>query len=155
MIGKNHKGAMVTPACGASRYTPATLLPGKHAEGVTTAVTRLLGPHKRKRHTVTSDNGKEFAGHEEIATKLDVDIYFANPYCSWERGLNENTNGLLRQFFPKGTMFDTVTEDEVQAAVTALNHRPRKVPGFRSPYEVFFGKTQCYTASAHAVALRT
>jgi IS30 family transposase len=104
---------------------------------------------------VTFDNGKEFAGHEEIAKKSEVDIYFAHPYCSWERGLNENTNGLPRQFFPKGTVFDTVTEDEVQAAVTALNHRPRKVLGFRSPYEVFFGKTRRYTASVHAVALRT
>ena len=75
--------------------------------------------------------------------------------CSWERGLNENTNGLLRQFFPKGTMFNTVTEDEVQPAVTALNHRPRKVLGFKSPYEIFLGETKRYTASAHAVALRT
>ena len=119
------------------------------------AVTRLLILHKRKRHTVTFDNGKEFAGHEEIAKELKMDVYFAHPYHSWERGLNENTNGLLRQYFPKGTMFDTVTEDEVQAAVTALNHRPRKVLGFKSPYEVFFGKEKRYTASAHAVALRT
>ncbi len=92
---------------------------------------------------------------KKLPRNLDVDIYFAHPYCTWERGLNENTNGQLRQFFPKGTVFDTVTEDEVQAAVTALNHRPRKVLGFRSPYEVFFGKEKRYTASAHAVALRT
>lgn len=155
VIGKNHKGAMVTLADRASRYALATMLPSKHADGVTAAVTRLLRPHRRKRHTVTFDNGKEFAGHEKIAKKLEVDIYFAHPYCSWERGLNENTNGLLRQFFPKGTKFDTVTEDDLQAAVTALNHRPRKVLGFKSPYEVFFGKEKRYTASAQAVALRT
>lgn len=154
VIGKDHKGAMVTLADRASRYTLATLLPSKHAEGVTAAVMRLLRPHKCKRHTVTFDNGKEFAGHEEIARKLKLDVYFAHPYHSWERGLNENTNGLLRQYFPKGTMFESVTEEEVQAAVTALNHRPRKVLGFRSPYEVFFGKTKRYTASAKAVALQ-
>ena len=155
VIGKDHKGAMVTLADRASRYALATMLPSKHADGVTAAVTRLLRPHKRNRHTVTFDNGKEFAGHEEIAKELKMDVYFAHPYHSWERGLNENTNGLLRQYFPKGTMFDTVTEDEVQAVVTALNHRPRKVLGFKSPYEVFFGKEKCYTASAHTVALRT
>ena len=76
-----------------------------------------------------------------------MDVYFAHPYHSWERGLNENTNGLLRQYLPKGTMFDTVTEDAVQAAVTALNQRPRKVLGFKLPYEVFFGKARGYTAS--------
>jgi IS30 family transposase len=155
VIGRDHKGAMVTLADRASRYTLATMLPSKHAEGVTGAVTRLLRPHKRKRHTVTFDNGKEFAGHEEIAKELKVDVYFAHPYHSWERGLNENTNGLLRQYFPKGTLFETVTEEEVQAAVTALNHRPRKVLGYRTPHEVFFGKEMRYTASAQAVALRT
>ena len=155
VIGKDHKGAMVTLADRASRYTLATMLPSKHAEGVTVAVTRLLRPHKRKRHTVTFDNGKEFAGHEEIAKELKVDVYFAHPYHSWERGLNENTNGLLRQYFPKGTLFDMVTEEEVQAAVTALNHRPRKVLGYRTPFEVFFGKDMRYTASTQVVALRT
>lgn len=155
VIGRDHKGAMVTLADRASRYTLATMLPGKHADGVTAAVTRLLKPHKRKCHTVTFDNGKEFAGHEEIAKELKLDVYFAHPYHSWERGLNENTNGLLRQYFPKGTLFETVTEAEVQAAVTALNHRPRKILGFRSPFEVFFDKTRRYTASAKAVALQT
>ena len=155
MIGKDHKGALVTLADRASCYTLATMLPSKHAEGVTAAVTRLLKPHKCKRHTVTFDNGKDFAGHEEIAKELDVDVYFAHPYHSWERGLNENTNGLLRQYFPKGTLFKTVTEEKVQAAVTALNHRPRKTLGFRSPFEVFFDKEMRYTASAQVVALRT
>jgi IS30 family transposase len=155
VIGKDHKGAMVTLADRASRYTLATMLSSKHADGVTEAVTRLLEPHKHKRHTVTFDNGKEFAGHEDIAKKLKLDVYFAHPYHSWERGLNENTNGLLRQYFPKGTMFSTVTEEDVQAAVTALNHRPRKILGFRSPYEVFFNKTMRYAASAKAVALQT
>ncbi len=131
MIGRDHKGALVTLADRASRYALVTMLPSKHAQGVTAAVTRLLRPHKRKRYTVTFDNGKEFAGHEEIAKKLGVNIYFAHPYHSWERGLNENTNGLLRQYFPKGTKFEMITEEEVQIAVTALNHRPRKVLGFR------------------------
>ena len=77
VIGKDHKGAMVTLADRASRYALATMLPSKHADGVTAAVTRLLRPHKRKRHTVTFDNGKEFAGHEEIAKELKMDVYFA------------------------------------------------------------------------------
>ncbi len=71
-----------------------------------------------------------------------------------ERGLNQNTHGLLRQYFPKGTLFETVTEVEVQAAVTTLNHRPRKILGFKSPFEAFFGKTMRYTASTQAVALQ-
>ncbi len=154
VIGRNHQGAMVTLADRASRYALAAMLPSKHADGVTAEVARLPKPHKRKRYTVTFDNGKEFAGHEKIAKALNLDVYFAHPYCSWERGLNENTNGLLRQYFPKGTLFEAISEVEVQAAVTALNHRPRKILGFKSPFEVFFGKMMRYTASTQAVALQ-
>ena len=107
-------------------------------------IKRLLHPHKGKCHTVTLDNGKEFAGHEQIAVALQADIYFVNPYCSWERGLNENSNGLLRQYFPKSMELTDVTEEQVQWAVVRLNHRPRKVLGFRTPFEVFFGKSVCY-----------
>jgi len=104
---------------------------------------------------VTFDNGKEFAEHEAIASELKADIYFAHPYHSWERGLNENTNGLLRQYFPKGMDLTTATQEQVEWATDRLNHRPRKVLGFRSPYEVFFGVKKRYTKTPLAVALRT
>lgn len=155
VIGKGQKGALLTLVERASRFTLASMLPTKHADGITAAAIALLGPHKRKRHTMTFDNGKEFAGHEMMAEKLKMAVYFAHPYHSWERGLNENTNGLLRQYFPKGTYFEEVTEAQVQTAVDRLNHRPRKILGFKTPFEVFWGKTMRYTASPLKVALRT
>lgn len=154
VIGKNHRGALVTLAERKSRYILAAQVPGKQASGVTAAVTRLLRPHKGKCYTMTFDNGKEFAEHETIAAELDADVYFAHPYHSWERGLNENSNGLLRQYFPKGMELVEVTQEQVQWAVDRLNHRPRKVLGFRTPFEVFFGKTVRYTKSPVGVALR-
>ena len=155
VIGKNHQGILVTLAERKSRYILAGQLPSKHAEGVTEKVNSLLRPHKHKCHTVTFDNGKEFAGHEAIASELKADIYFAHPYHSWERGLNENSNGLLRQYFPKEMELINVIEEQVQSAVDRLNHRPRKVLGFRSPHEVFFGVKMRYTKSTPSVALRT
>lgn len=154
VIGKNHRGALVTLAERKSRYILAAQVPDKHASGVTAAVTRLLRPHKGKCYTMTFDNGKEFAEHETIASELDADVYFAHPYHSWERGLNENSNGLLRQYFPKGMELVEVTQEQVQWAVDRLNHRPRKVLGFRTPFEVFFGETVRYTKSPLGVALR-
>jgi len=155
VIGKNHKGGMVTLAERKSRYVLAGHIRSKHAAGVTAVTTRLLTPYKDKCHTITFDNGKEFAEHEKMAAKLKADIYFANPYHSWERGLNENSNGLLRQYFPKGMELTNITEEQVQEAVERINHRPRKVLGFRTPHEVFFGVELCYTKQPLAVALRT
>ena len=154
VIGKSHRGALVTLAERKSRYILAAQVPDKHASGVTAAITRLLRPHKGKCYTMTFDNGKEFAEHETIAAELDADVYFAHPYHSWERGLNENSNGLLRQYFPKGMELVEVTQEQVQWAVDRLNHRPRKVLGFRTPFEVFFEKTVRYTKSPLGVALR-
>ena len=88
--------------------------------------------------TITSDNGREFSEHEEIARQLKADFYFCHPYSSWERGLNENTNGLLRQYFPKQTAFATITAMDIKAAQEKLNHRPRKTLGYRTPHEVYF-----------------
>ena len=155
VIGKNHKGGMVTLAERKSRYVLAGHIRSKHAAGVTAVTTRLLTPYKDKCHTITFDNGKEFAEHEKMAAKLKADIYFANPYHSWKRGLNENSNGLLRQYFPKGMELTNITEEQVQEAVERINHRPRKVLGFRTPHEVFFGVELCYTKQPLAVALRT
>ena len=153
VIGKVQKGALITLTERVSRYTLASMLPSKHAEGVTATIIGLLGPHKGKHHTMTLDNGKKFAGHESIAKRLKMSVYFAHPYHSWERGLNENTNGLLRQYFPKGSCFEKVTDDQVQLAVDSLNHRPRKIMGFKTPFEVLFGKTMRYPASPRGVTL--
>jgi IS30 family transposase len=90
-----------------------------------------------------------------MAAELKADIYFAHPYSSWERGLNENSNGLLRQYFPKGMELNEITDEQVQMAVGRLNHRPRKVLGFRTPHEVFFGVEVLYTKQPLAVALPT
>jgi IS30 family transposase len=155
VIGKNHQGGFVTLAERKSRYVLAAPIRSKHAAGVTAKIKRLLPPHKAKCHTITFDNGKEFAEHEQMAASLGADIYFAHPYHSWERGLNENSNGLLRQYFPKGMELHEITDEEVQRAVDKLNHRPRKVLGFRSPHEVFFGVQLNYTKQPQAVALRS
>ncbi len=117
--------------------------------------TRVLTPYKDKCHTITFDNGKEFAEHENMAAELKADIYFANPHHSWERGLNENSNGLLRQYFLKGMELTNITEEQVQEAVKRINHRSRKVLGFRTPHGVFFGVELRYTKQPLAVALRT
>ena len=93
-------------------------------------------PFKDMIHTITADNGKEFALHERIAKELKVDVYFAHPYHSWERGANENTNGLIRQFFPKGADFESLSEDRIQIVQDNLNNRPRKRLGFYTPIEI-------------------
>ena len=138
IIGKHQQGVVITLVDRASRFTLAERRHSKHAKGVTQSIRRLFAPHQDKCHTVTFDNGKEFALHAELRTHLQVAVYFAHPYCSWERGLNENTNGLLRQYFPKNTNFKTIHQQELQRAVDKLNHRPRKCLGYRTPYEVFY-----------------
>ncbi len=112
---------------------------GKAAAPVTEALLRRLEPFRDWVHTLTADNGKEFAGHREVAEGLEAGFYFATPYHSWERGLNEHVNGLVRQYFPKGTDFRPVTAEPGREVEDRLNHRPRKVPGYRTPYEVFHG----------------
>ena len=91
-------------------------------------------------HTITSDNGKEFSEHEDIAKTLNANFYFCHPYSSWGRGVNENTNGLIRQYFPKQTAFATITEMDIQKAQEKLNHRPRKTLDYQTPYEVYFNE---------------
>jgi IS30 family transposase len=139
VIGKGHRGALVTLVERKSRYTLAMQVNSKHSEGVTQAILEMLRPHKAQCLTLTFDNGKEFAEHAFIAKALQACVYFAHPYHSWERGLNENTNGLLRQYFPKCANLLKVTHEEVNDAVYALNHRPRKCLGYLTPHEVFYG----------------
>lgn len=133
VIGKGHSGALVTIVERLTQFTLVANVPDKSAEAVTEATIRLLKPYSSVLHTITADNGKEFAYHERLTEKLGVAVYFARPYHSWERGLNENTNGLLRQYWPKSTDFKQVTCREVNAVVKQLNQRPRKTLGFKTP----------------------
>lgn len=137
IMGKAHKGAIVTLAERRARLFMAVPILRKTAELVTEAIITLLEPWKDWVATITYDNGREFSGHQIIADALGCQGFFARPYHSWERGLNENSNGLLRQYFPKGRRLDTVSREEVDAAVDAMNHRPRKCLGFQTPWEVF------------------
>ena len=98
----------------------------------------LLQPVSDCSHTITADNGKEFAEHERIAHQLEIDFFFAHPYAAWERGSNENMNGLIRQYFPKGCDFTTITDEEIEFVMSRLNNRPRKCLGFKTPFEVFY-----------------
>jgi IS30 family transposase len=139
VIGKGHQGALVTLVERKSRYTLARQVSAKQASQVGNAIIEMLRPHRDCCHTLTFDNGKEFADHAFIASCLDAEVYFAHPYCSWERGLNENTNGLLRQYFPKDTNLKLVSQQAVDDAVHLLNHRPRKCLQYRTPHEVFYG----------------
>ena len=113
---------------------PLTMLDAEAAPLASTAIEALL-PYKDKIHTITADNGKEFARHKEIAKGLDAEFYFARPYHSWERGANENTNGLIRQYIPKGTDFSKLTDEMLAEIEWKLNHRPRKSLGYRTPLE--------------------
>jgi transposase, IS30 family len=137
IIGKNHSGAIVTLDDRKSKLRLAAPLPGKKAKYVKEAMVALFLPIKQFVKTVTFDNGKEFTLHENIAEELDCKTYFAKPYHSWERGQNENANGLLRQYFPKAMELVDITMKQVVEAIDKLNSRPRKCLNFKTPYEVF------------------
>ena len=113
-------------------------IPQKTAVLVEQATCSKLARHAAKVHIITSDNGREFANHEQIAEAFEADFFFAHPYHSWERGLNENTNGLVRQYFPKKMAFVAITDEQIQMIEDKLNNRPRKTLGYRTPKELFF-----------------
>lgn len=142
VIGSGRKGALLTLVERATLYTVIVRLEGKQAEDLAQAAIREMGDLKQRVHTITFDNGMEFADHETIAKGLDTEIYFAHPYASWERGINENTNGLIRQYFPKGTDFTQITDEEVIWVMNRLNQRPRKTRGGQSPNELFMGQRE-------------
>ena len=138
VIGKNHRQAIVSIVERKSGFTLIRKVERKTSRAVSGAMIGLLKPYRRRVHTITSDNGREFAGHEEIAKQLEAKFYFAHPYASWERGTNENTNGLIRQYFPKNRDFTTITQQEIDTAMERLNNRPRKRLGYKTPSQVFF-----------------
>lgn len=139
VIGKNHKGVLLTIVERKTKITLMRKLPNKRSDIVANAMIELLLPYRDKVHTITTDNGKEFTNHKDVAQKLGASIYFAHPYHSWERGLNENTNGLIRQYFPKKLSFDKITNKKVLFVMNRLNNRPRKLLDFATPNEVFLG----------------
>lgn len=138
MIGANHQGALVTIVDRCSKFALIKHVPSKHANIITHAVIEMMLPIRKITHTITSDNGKEFAYHQHIAKELQTQFYFANAYHSWERGLNEHTNGLIRQYLPKQTDFTKLKKEQIQFIQDRLNHRPRKSLGYKTPAEVFY-----------------
>ncbi len=147
VVGKDHKGFLVTVVDRKSKFVIIKNVPTKEASVVTEALIEMIYPIKDITHTITSDNGKEFAYHKQVSAALDTDFYFANPYHSWERGLNEHTNGLIRQYLPKKSEFLKVSKDEINMIQNRLNHRPRKILNFKTPYEVFFSEMSRRLAS--------
>ena len=140
VLGKNHKGAILTINDRATKLCWIRLLAGRESKPLTKRVIEVLEPLQSMLQTITVDNGKEFALHKEITQRLKVAIYFAHPYHSWERGANENLNGLIRQYLPKGVSFEGLTEAYVMQIQQQLNNRPRKSLGYLTPKEYAFAK---------------
>jgi IS30 family transposase len=139
--GSKGTGFIVTHVDRKSRYTVAVKVADKSSEAVNRAIcARMKSLPADKIKTITYDNGKEFAGFKDLERTLGMRSYFAHPYHSWERGTNENTNGLLRQFFPKGMDFRTITQTDIDKVEELLNNRPRKCLTYRTPNEVFWSK---------------
>ena len=149
IIGKGHQGVVTTPIERKTKYTVLTKSNTKHANLVRQSIVQGLTPYQNQIHTITYDNGLEFSEHQNIAQTLSANIYFAHPYSSWERGLNENTNGLIRQYLPKSRPLNNVTQKELYYIMDQLNHRPRKTLGFKTPYELFFKKKTSLTVALH------
>jgi IS30 family transposase len=145
LIGKQQKHAMLTLTERKSRFTMIGKVPRRTAQAVRRQVCKLLLPVKDKVHTLTSDHGKEFAEHELIAETLQLKFYFAHPYAAWERGTNENTNGLLRQYLPRKSDFKTISNKKIDQIIAKLNFRPRKTLRFKTPFEVFYHTTVALT----------
>ena len=137
VIGRPGGKVLVTMVERKSRYTLIGLSENKEAKEVTLKLLEALAGQREKVETMTFDNGKEFALHELLADMLDAKAYFAHPYHSWERSLNENTNGLMRQYFPKGTSFDKLSIEDVKRVEDLLNTRPRKCLSYQTPNDIF------------------
>lgn len=137
IIGAKHQGALLTYVDRKSKFTLITKLEEKKADQVREATLRRFSEFPDLVKTITYDNGKEFSKHESIGKQLGASCYFAKPYHSWERGLNEHTNGLIRQYLPKSTNLKLVSNDEIKRIERLINDRPRKVLNYRTPREVF------------------
>lgn len=141
IVSRGKRSGIVTLVDRKSRYLLAAKLKDRTARRTRQKIEHLLGPLPAdKRHTATFDNGKEFAEHEALARRLGLGVFFAHPYASWERGTNENTNGLLRQYYPKGTDFVEVSHCDLATTVESINQRPRKSLNYKTPSEVFLSR---------------
>ena len=141
-VGIDQKSALQTLVERATRYTIICKLDSLKAEDTARAAVRALKAHKDRVHTITMDNGKEFYQHTKIAKALKAENYFCRPYHSWEKGLNENTNRLIRQYFPKQTDFRNISDREIRRVQDELNHRPRKTLGYETPSVLFLNLFQ-------------
>jgi IS30 family transposase len=137
IVGKGHRQAIVSLTERKSRLVLLRKVERRTADLVSDAVIDLLQPISESLHTITADNGKEFAEHERISRELQIDFFFAHPFAAWERGTNENMNGLVRQYIPKKCEFGSITDSELLFITNRLNHRPRKCLDYRTPFEVF------------------
>lgn len=146
IVGKNHQQSLVSIVNRKTGYLWLKKCSTRKAEEVCQATIRLLEPIKAHLKTITADNGKEFSLHEYAAQELDIDWYFADPYSAWQRGTNENTNGLIRQYIRKGSDLNDYTDAYIAEITQRLNHRPRKRLGFKSPSQVLWQQ--------HGVALQ-
>ena len=125
-----------------TRFTVAIKAANKTAKAVTDAICENLKPYHDRVLTLTYDNGRECAYHEQIARELTAEGFCAHPYHSWERGLNENTNGLIRRYIPKGKDIDDLSDEEVAKIMEKINNRPRKCLAFKTPNQLFLGLHQ-------------
>lgn len=142
IVGKERTARMLTHVERKSGYLMATLMKSVSADAISEISTKIFKQlPKDKAQTITYDNGIEFASFETTAKNTEMSIYFAHPYHSWERGTNENTNGLIRRYYPKGTYFSRIKPKQFNIVVAQINHRPRKRLGWKTPYEVFHGVT--------------
>jgi IS30 family transposase len=138
IVGRRQsRAAIVSMVDRATKLTKLRKVNRKTEKNVREALVKTLSPIKDCVLTMTSDNGCEFAGHWIVSRELETSFFFATPYHSWERGLNEHTNGLVRQYLPKGTNFDEIPDSEIEKIETYLNTRPRKSLGFETPLEAF------------------
>lgn len=138
IVGSGQKGAILSLVDRASKFTRLKPLPEKRADAAAKAIVAALKPLNQPVHTITYDNGSEFTAHQKVNKQLKCLSFFATPYHSWERGLNEHTNGLVRQFYPKGQALDDICPHRLASIESLLNNRPRKALNFRTPTEAFF-----------------
>jgi transposase, IS30 family len=148
ITGKNSKGYMITAVERKSKLTIVKRVPDKQSDEMAKAIIKLLRPYKDSVLTITADNGREFSRHQKISKSLRANVYFAHPFHAWERGLNENTNGLLRQYFPKKMDFRKINDKSIDYAMKRLNNRPRKTLGLKHQMRCF-SKISTTTITLH------
>lgn len=139
VVGPRNQAGLLTATCRRSRRVDARLVSRKAGNETLVALLEMLLKYKKIIKTITSDNGTEFALHLAIASELNAEYYFADPYSSYQRGSNEHSNGMIRRYFPKGTDFTLVTEKELQLVLHKINHLPRKIHNGKTAHEVFHG----------------